>query len=51
MKLLGIIIMGFNKTDQLLIKFFAFVRYWGGGGGEYDETMHPQFIDFKKTGD
>jgi hypothetical protein len=28
MKLLGIISVGFDVTDQLLIIFSAFVRYW-----------------------
>jgi hypothetical protein len=27
-KLLGIISVGFNITDQLLISFIAFIRYW-----------------------
>jgi hypothetical protein len=29
MKLLGFIIVGFDITDQLLIRYVAFVRYWG----------------------
>jgi hypothetical protein len=33
MKLLGIISVGFNITDQLLIRTFAFVRYWRKKGG------------------
>jgi hypothetical protein len=28
MKLLGIITVSFNKTDNLRIRFSAFVRYW-----------------------
>jgi hypothetical protein len=28
MKLFGTVNVGFNLTDQLLTKFFAFVRYW-----------------------
>jgi hypothetical protein len=28
MKLLGIISVGFDITDQLLIRFSAFIRYW-----------------------
>jgi hypothetical protein len=28
MELLGIISVGFDITDQLLIRLFAFVRYW-----------------------
>jgi len=32
MKLLGIISMDFDTIDQLLIKYFAFVRYWRKNG-------------------
>jgi hypothetical protein len=32
MKLLGIINVGFDVTDQLLIRYFAFVRYWRKNG-------------------
>jgi hypothetical protein len=49
MKLLGTISVDFDVTDQLLITFFAFVKYckkW-----EYSETVHQQFIDFKKAYD
>jgi hypothetical protein len=41
MKLLGIIIVGFNVTDQLQIK----------EKGEYNVTVHQLFIDSKKTSD
>jgi hypothetical protein len=40
--------VGFNVTDELLISSFAFVRYWRKSG-EYNETVHHLFIDFKKT--
>jgi hypothetical protein len=43
MKLLGIISMGFDVTDQLLIRFSAFVRYW--------RKKWELFIDFKKAYD
>jgi hypothetical protein len=50
MKLLGIISVGFDVTDQLLVRSFAFVRYlkkkW-----EYNETTHQLFVDFKKAYD
>jgi hypothetical protein len=46
MKLLGTISVNFDVTDQLLIRFFAFVRYWKKW--EYNETVHQLFIDFKK---
>jgi hypothetical protein len=32
MKLLGIISVGFDVTDQLQIRSFAFVRYWRKNG-------------------
>jgi hypothetical protein len=38
MKLLGIISVGFDVIDQLLIKFFAFYRYWGKIEVEWDST-------------
>jgi hypothetical protein len=42
--------MDFNVTDQLLIRFSAFIRYlrkkW-----EYNETEHQLFIDFNKAYD
>jgi hypothetical protein len=50
MKLLGIISVGFDVTDQLLISFSAFVRY-GRKKWEYNETVHQLFIDFKKAYD
>jgi hypothetical protein len=50
MKLLGISSVGFSITDQLLIRFFAFVRYWGKKW-EYNEIVHQLFIDFKKAYD
>jgi hypothetical protein len=33
MKLLGIISVGFDVTDQLLSRYFALIRYWGGKNG------------------
>jgi hypothetical protein len=39
--------VGFDVTDQLLIRFFAFVRYWRIN--EYNETVHRFFIHFKKA--
>jgi hypothetical protein len=45
---LGIINVGFDITDQLLIKFSAFVRYWKKKW-EYNETVQQLFIDFKKA--
>jgi hypothetical protein len=38
-----------SVIDQLLIRFFAFVRYWKNW--EYNETVHQLFIDFKKAYD
>jgi hypothetical protein len=48
MKLLEIISVGFDVTDQLLIGLSAFVRYWRKKL-EYNETLHQLFIDFKKV--
>jgi hypothetical protein len=50
MKLLGIISVDFDITDQLLIRFSAFIRYWRKKW-EYTETVHQLFIDFKKAYD
>jgi hypothetical protein len=45
MKLLGIIIVGFDVTDQLLIRFSSFMGYWRKNGS----TMRHRLIDFKKA--
>jgi hypothetical protein len=50
MKLLGNISVGFDITDQLLIRFSAFLRYWRKKW-EYNETVHQLFKDFKKAYD
>jgi hypothetical protein len=50
MKLFGTISVDFDVTDQLLIRFFAFVRYWKKKW-EYNQTVHQLFIDFKKAYD
>jgi hypothetical protein len=50
MKLLGIIRVGFDVTDQLLIRFSAFVRYWRKKW-ECNETVHQLFVDVKKVYD
>jgi hypothetical protein len=39
-----------DVTDQILIRFSAFVRYWKKKW-EYNETVHQLFIDFKKAYD
>jgi hypothetical protein len=42
--------MGFNVTDQLRVRFLAFVRSFGGWGRwKYNETVHQLFTDFKKA--
>jgi hypothetical protein len=49
MKLLGIISVGFDITDQLLICFLGLSdtrEKW-----EYNETVHQLFVDFKKAYD
>jgi hypothetical protein len=50
MKLLIIISLAFHVTDQLLIRFSAFVRYWRKKW-EYNETVYQLFIYFKKAYD
>jgi hypothetical protein len=47
-KFMGIISVGFDATDQLLIRFSAFVRYWRKKW-ESNEAVHQLFIDFKKS--
>jgi hypothetical protein len=44
MELLGNISVVFDITDQLLIRFSAFVRYWRENGS----TMR-QYISYSKT--
>jgi hypothetical protein len=48
MKLLGIISLGFDVTDQPLIRFSASDT---GEKLQYNETVHQLFIDFKKAHD
>jgi hypothetical protein len=50
MKLLVIINVGSDITDQLVIRFSAFVIYWRKKW-EYNVTVHQLFIDFKKAKD
>jgi hypothetical protein len=50
MKLLGIISVGFDITDQFLIRFFCIYQIldkkW-----EYNETVHQVLIDFENSCD
>jgi hypothetical protein len=50
MKLVGIISVGFDIIDRLLIRFFCICQIlekkW-----EYNETVQQLFIDFKKACD
>jgi hypothetical protein len=50
MKLLGIISVDFDITDQLLVRFSAFVKCWRKKW-EYNKTVHQLFTDFKKAYD
>jgi hypothetical protein len=43
MKLLGTVSVGFDVTDQLLIRCYAFVIYWCNKW-EYSEAVHQLFI-------
>jgi len=45
-KLLGIIKVDFNATEQLLIIYSAFIKYLRKNG---KEAVHQLFIDFKKA--
>jgi hypothetical protein len=47
-KLSGDFSVGFDITDQLFIRFLAFVRYWRKKW-EYNKEVYQTFIDFKKT--
>jgi hypothetical protein len=51
MKLLGIISVAFDITDQLLIRSFAIFRCWRKNGSTYNERVHYLVIDFKKACD
>jgi hypothetical protein len=42
--------VGFDVTDQLLIRFFVFVRYWKKKL-EYIEAVHQLFVDVRKAYD
>jgi hypothetical protein len=42
--------VGLFVKDKLLIRSFAFVRYWRENR-EYNETVLQPFIDFKKAHD
>jgi hypothetical protein len=50
LKLLGIINLGFDVTDELLSRFFG-IRQILKKKWEYNETVHRLFIDFKKACD
>jgi hypothetical protein len=50
MRLLAIISVSYDVTDQLLIRFSAYVRYCRNKR-EYNETVHELFIDLKKAYD
>jgi hypothetical protein len=51
MKLLGIISVGFDVTDQQLIRFFFRSLDIGEKKWEYNESVHQLFVDFKKACD
>jgi hypothetical protein len=42
--------MGLDVTDKLLIRFFS-IHQILEGKGEYNETVHQLFIDFKEAYD
>jgi hypothetical protein len=49
-KIIGIISVGFEVRDHLLIRSFTFVRYYRKKW-EYNETVHQLFVDFKNSYD
>jgi hypothetical protein len=49
MKFLGFISVGFHVTDQLLIRFTAFIRYWRKNWSTM--KLHQLVIDYKKAYD
>jgi hypothetical protein len=51
MKLLVIISMGFDVTDQLLLRFFLLHSSDTGEKMEYNEAVHQLFVAFKKAYD
>jgi hypothetical protein len=50
MKLFGIVSIGSEVANQLLIRFSTFVQYWSKKW-ECSETVHQLFTDFKKAYD
>jgi hypothetical protein len=48
-EIFGIISVGFDITDQLLIRSFAFVRYWRKKW--VYERVHQLFVEFKRAQD
>jgi hypothetical protein len=49
MKLLGLISVGFDITEQVLIRFSTVVRYWRESGSAM--RIYQLFIGFKKVCD
>jgi hypothetical protein len=49
MKLLGIISVGFDVTDQLLIRFSAFVRYWRINGSTIRQYISYSYFKYLGT--
>jgi hypothetical protein len=49
MKLLGIMNVEFNLTDQMLTIFLSFIRYWTNN--DHNGTVDQLFTNFKKPYD
>jgi hypothetical protein len=49
-EIIGIISVGFDVTNQLLIRFSTFIRYWWKKW-EYSEAVHQLFTAIKKAYD
>ena len=50
-KFLGIINVNFNAAGQLLIIYFAFVRYLRKNGNAMTQCLRSLYVDFKKAND
>jgi hypothetical protein len=48
MKLLGIISVDFGVTDQLLIRFSAFVRYWRKNGSTMRQYIKKAYDSVRR---
>jgi hypothetical protein len=50
MKLLGIVSVDFDVTDQLMIRISAFVRYWRKNGSTMRQYISSSFTECHSNG-